>query len=58
MQSEAQRKAKATYQSKLKAVKLTFYPADFVLWSQLEKQTNKSGYIKNLIKQDIQKDGK
>ena len=58
MQTESQRKAKATYQRKLKAITIAFYPSDETLYQYLQTQKNKVGYIKNLIKQDMQKDGK
>ena len=56
-QSESQKKAQAKYRKKLNHVDVTFFPTESELWSQLEKQTNKSGYIKSLILQDMRKDG-
>ena len=57
MQSDSERKAKAKYQQKLPAVNVAFYPTESELYEQLQKQPNKVGYIKNLIKQDMKKGG-
>ena len=55
--TEAERKAKAKYRKKLNHVEVTFFPAEKELYEQLQKQPNKAGYIKNLIRQDIKKGG-
>ena len=57
MASEAQRKAVKNYKKKINRFTVDFYPADNDLWEQLQKQPNKQGYIKNLIRQDIKKGG-
>lgn len=55
--TEAQKRAKAKFYSKqgIKKVLLEFYPSDTELYEHLVKQGNKQGYIKSLIKKDIEK---
>ena len=55
--SEAQKRAKEKYQAKVKRFTVDFYPTEQELWEQLQAQENKQGYIKQLIRQDIEKDG-
>ena len=51
--TEAQKKAKAKYYGKVKRVLIEFYPADAALYERVQAQDNKQGYIKDLIKKDI-----
>ena len=55
--SEAQKRAKEKYQAKVKRFTVDFYPTEQELWEQLQAQDNKQGYIKQLIRQDKEKDG-
>ena len=55
MATEAQRKAKKKYKAKVKRFSLDFYPTEADLLAQIEKQTNKQGYIKRLIGEDMKK---
>ena len=56
--NEALKRAKKKYQSKVKRFTVNFYPTEYDLWDHLNDQPNKQGYIKQLIKQDKEKDGK
>lgn len=54
--SDSQLKAAAKYRSeKLKRITVDFSPADMELWEQLQNQPNKQGYIKSLIRADMEK---
>ena len=53
MQTEAQKKAKSKYREKMKRFTIDFCPTEYNLIEQIEKQPNKQGYIKNLIRTDI-----
>lgn len=56
MASEAQKRANAKYaKEKCKTVCLRFFPADMELYEHLQRQENKNGYIKELIKRDMVK---
>lgn len=56
--SDAQRRANAKYRrEKTKQVVTTFYPADGDIYDYLCKQPNKSGYIKQLIRRDMNRGG-
>jgi hypothetical protein len=53
--TEAQKRAKAKYKSeKVKKILVEFYSSDAELWDKLQEQQNKQGYIKDLIRKDIQ----
>ena len=56
MITEAQRKAKAKYNSKVKKVLIEFYPTELDLIEHLEKQDKKQTYIKKLIRVDMEKE--
>ena len=56
--NEALKRAKKKYQSKVKRLTVNFYPTEYDLWDHLNDQHNKQGYIKQLIKQEKEKDGK
>ena len=54
--TEAQKRAKAKYNSeKLKRFTVSFYPTESELWEKLQEQDNKQGYIKDLIRKDLNK---
>lgn len=53
--SEAQKKAIKKYKAKLKRLTIDFSPAEADLYEHIEKQPKKQTYIKNLIRQDIEK---
>jgi hypothetical protein len=52
--TEAQKKAKAKYSEKVKRLTVSFYPTEAELWDKLQSQENKQGYIKDLIKKDLE----
>jgi hypothetical protein len=51
--TEAQKRAKAKYNSKVTKVSVEFYPSDNMLLQHLQHQENKQSYIKELIKKDM-----
>lgn len=54
--TEAQKRAKAKYTNeKVKRFTVSFYPTESELYEHLLKQENKQGYVKSLIKKDIEK---
>ena len=54
--TEARKRAKANYNSKiLKKMLIEFYPSDEDLVKKLEEQPSKQGYIKELIRKDLNK---
>ena len=55
--SEAQKKAKKKYRDKGKRLTVDFYPSEADLIEQIEKQPNKQGYIKGLIRADMEGKG-
>lgn len=54
--TEAERNAKKRYLAKGKRLTINFYPTELELYAHLEKQPNKQGYIKNLIREDLQQE--
>lgn len=56
MKTEAQNRAKTKYKEKVKVVRIELYPTEPELIDHIEKQANKQGYIKNLIKEDMKKE--
>ena len=54
MVTEAQKKAKQKYYSKVTKICLEFYPQDADLLKKVQEQNNKQGYIKELIRKDIE----
>ena len=58
MATEAQRKAKNKYRDQGKRMTVDFYPSEADLIEQIEKQPNKQGYIKNLIRADMERSKK
>lgn len=55
MASDAQKKALKKYKSKVKRLTIDFTPSEADLLEHIEKQPKKQTYIKNLIRQDIEK---
>ena len=55
MATEAQQRAKRKYLDKGKRMTVDFYPSEADLIEQVEKQPNKQGYIKALIRADIER---
>ena len=53
MTSEAQLKAVKKYKAKVKRITIDFYPTEEDLWEHINRQENKQGYIKELIRKDI-----
>ena len=52
--TEAEKKAKKKYRDKGKRMTVDFYPSEIDLIEQVEKQSNKQGYIKALIRADME----
>ncbi len=53
--TDAQRRAKAKYKTeKVKKILVEFYSTETDLWDKVQEQPNKQGYIKALIKKDIE----
>lgn len=58
MATEAQKKAQRNYRKSVKTVTLEFYPTkDQDLLDKLNEVESKQGYIKDLIRADIKKEG-
>ncbi len=55
MATEAQRKAKNKYRDQGKRMTVDFYPSEADLIEHIENQPNKQGYIKSLIRADMEK---
>ena len=55
MASEAQRKAIKKYKEKVNRITVDFSPAEADLWEHIQSQPNKQGYIKSLIREDMEK---
>lgn len=55
--TESKKKSNAKYRKKVKTLLLEFYPTekDAELLEHLAKQESKQGYIKNLIREDMEK---
>ena len=51
--TEAQKRAKAKYNSKVTKVSIEFYPSDADLLKKVQEQENKQAYIKELIRKDL-----
>ena len=53
--SDAQKRANEAYRRKsAKQTTLRFYPAEAELWEHLCEQENKAGYLKDLIRKDME----
>lgn len=55
MATEAQKKAKKKYRDSGKRLTVDFYPSEADLIEHIEKQQSKQGYIKSLIRADMEK---
>ena len=53
--TEARKRAKAKYGEKVKRITVAFYPTEAEIWEKLQSQDNKQGYIKDLIRKDLNK---
>lgn len=52
--TEAQKRAREKYNKKVTKIAIEFYPQDAELLQKVQQQENKQGYIKELIRKDIQ----
>ena len=53
--SEAQKRANEKYRKEsVKQATVRFYPSEVDIWEHLQAQENKSGYLKNLIRRDME----
>lgn len=55
MATEAQRKAIKEYKKKINRITIDFSPAEKDLWDRLQSQEKKQTYIKDLIRNDMNK---
>ncbi len=54
--TDAQKRAQRNYVKKsVKQVALRFYPSESALWEWLQAQDNKQGYLKELIRTDMER---
>ena len=53
--SPAQKKARDKYNAQRHRLTLDFYPTETDLWEHISKQEKKATYIKELIRQDMNK---
>lgn len=54
--SDAQKRATSKWRKEnTKQVLTVFYPSDMDVYEHLQKQSNKQGYIKDLIRADMEK---
>lgn len=57
MLSEAQKKAHSKYRrEKCKSITVQFYPADLELYEWIRKKDNKNGYIRDMLKKEMEKE--
>lgn len=55
--TDAQRRAQARYvKESVKQASLRFYPAEADLWEWLDSKENKQGYLKSLIRADMERE--
>lgn len=53
--TDAQRRAQARYvKESVKQTSLRFYPTEADLWEWLDSKENKQGYLKSLIRADME----
>lgn len=55
--TDAERRAKKKYREKTIFFRLELYPTDADIINKLDNVPTKAGYIKNLIREDIKKNG-
>ena len=54
--TEAQKRAQENYRKKsVKQAAVRFYPAEADIWEWLQSQDNRAGYIKQLIREDMER---
>jgi hypothetical protein len=53
--SQSQRRAVERYKQKVKRITVDFYPTEESEWEHIQSQPNKQGYIKSLIRADMEK---
>lgn len=54
--SEAQKRASLNYQKKsVRQLSVKFFPDDEELWEHVQAQPNKNGYVKSLIRADMER---
>lgn len=53
--SEAQRRAVQNYKKKVKRITIDLAPTEMDVWEHIQSQSNKQGYIKSLIRADMEK---
>ncbi len=54
--TEAQKRAQENYRKKsVKQAAVRFYPAEADIWEWLQSQDNRAGYIKRLIREDMER---
>lgn len=60
MKTEAQKRARRNYEKKLKQIIIRFYPKqeDQRLYEWIKEQENSTGYIKDLVTQDMKNKGR
>lgn len=58
MLTEAQKRAQAKYnKANVRQTAVRFYPSERDMWEWLETRGNKAGYIKSLIRADMERGG-
>ena len=56
MATDAQRKALKKYKANVKRLTVDFPPSESDLWERVSNQPNKQGYIKALIRADMERE--
>lgn len=55
MKTEAQKRARDKYErNNVKRFNMAFYPTESDIYAWLGQQTNKQGYVKDLIRKDME----
>lgn len=54
--TDAQRRAQAAYRKKsVRQISIRFYPADADVWDWLQSRENRQGYVRDLIRADMER---
>ena len=53
--TDAQKRAKAKYNQKVNRFRIDFYPTEQDLWEHINDQPQKQTYIKELVREDMNK---
>lgn len=53
--SDAQLRAVQKYKQKVKRITIELHPTEAEMWEHIQSQPNKQGYIKSLIRADMEK---